>query len=75
MTKMDTGHIYEGDFQSYKPHGIGKYKYSDKMWYEGSFVYGMKDGEGHFYEENGFKYKGEFKGDQMTGKGMGFFPD
>ena len=42
------GDYYEGEFQSGKMHGKGKYIWADGDEYEGDYVEGLKEGNGIF---------------------------
>ena len=62
--------IYEGDIKNFMKEGYGietcpEYKY------EGNFHNDMKNGQGSIiYLKQGRKYKGEFKNNEITGKGV-----
>ena len=61
--------IYKGDIKDFKKEGNG-IESCEEFTYEGHFSNDMKNGEGFLiYTKSGDKYKGEFKDDQITGKG------
>lgn len=64
----DNGDTYEGDFNADKPHGIGVFKFADHSVYSGGFVFGSFDGQG-WYELNGGRYAGQWKGGCYDGNG------
>lgn len=41
-----------------KPHGTGRYEWSDGSYYEGDFEQGYREGKGELREKNGTYYKG-----------------
>lgn len=63
---------YEGDWDDDHWHGKGKYCYRkcEGTIYEGDWVYGIREGFGTLSYADGSFYRGEFKKDQMWGKGM-----
>jgi hypothetical protein len=66
-------HTYEGNFQNGFFHGKGKFKWNDKLneqFYEGSYSFGKKDGNGSFHFKNGDIYTGEWKSGSPDGIGI-----
>lgn len=47
---------------------LGKEKYPDGSYYEGSFVKGKKSGKGKIILSNGSTYEGDFNDDKIDGK-------
>ena len=64
-----TDFTYKGDVnQLGKPHGKGKYTWSDGDCYEGSFTNGFRDGHGVMTFSNGDKYEGPFHENMYEGR-------
>ena len=67
---VETNDIYYGewDFLTVKKNGYGKWKSSNKCYYEGYFVNGVMSGEGFMIDPNGNYYKGTI----LIGKADGY---
>ena len=62
--------IYEGDIKNFMKEGYGT-ETCPEYKYEGNFHNDMKNGQGSIiYLKQGRKYKGEFKNNEITGKGV-----
>jgi hypothetical protein len=63
---------YDGDWDNDQWHGKGVYRYrkNEGTVYEGDWVYGIREGQGKLSFADGSFYRGEFKKDQMWGKGI-----
>lgn len=70
----DNGDTYDGAFNADKPHGIGIFKFADHSVYQGGFKFGSFDGQG-WYEFDGGRYDGEWKGGCYDGNGSLQFGD
>ncbi|CAI8619239.1 unnamed protein product [Vicia faba] len=66
---LPNGDIYTGDLSGNKPHGTGKYLWSDGCMYEGRWRKGKASGKGRFSWPSGATYEGEFKSGRMEGFG------
>jgi hypothetical protein len=40
------GDVYIGNYRDGKPNGFGKYIWADKSFFEGTFINGLKQGQG-----------------------------
>ena len=49
-------------------------QYDEGSVYEGSFKNGLRNGLGKYTMPDGFKYEGEWKDDQIQGKGVARYP-
>ena len=66
----DNNLVYEGEIKDFKREGHGVEKCPEYV-YEGNFHDDMKNGQGSIiYLKQGRKYKGEFKNNEITGKGF-----
>ena len=63
--------LYEGRYDDGKKSGKGDFVFPNGDYYCGSFDRDMKDGYGSLvsFSEN-FTYKGDFKGDSISGHGI-----
>eukprot|EP00984_Skeletonema_dohrnii_P000426 scaffold144_cov94-Skeletonema_dohrnii-CCMP3373.AAC.9 len=74
----DNGDVYEGEFESNKPHGVGKMMYKDGRVQEGIWKDGKIDydgelklhGRGEMIYPSGSMYEGEWKESKRHGKGI-----
>uniref|UniRef100_A0A7R9V367 MORN repeat-containing protein 3 n=1 Tax=Chlamydomonas euryale TaxID=1486919 RepID=A0A7R9V367_9CHLO len=74
---MDNGSRYEGEVLAGRPHGWGKF-FSAKsgsltLEYEGSYVQGVREGDGTRYYASGEQYTGDFVAGLRHGHGRFFF--
>ena len=71
INKNKKKYIYKGDIRNFKKEGIGKEK-TNEFFYEGEFHNNFKHGKGKiiFYNNSSESYEGDFKNDQITGKGF-----
>lgn len=70
MIYFEDGSQYKGSFVRGEIHGKGKIKYKNGDIYEGEFRKGIKEGLGIYRFKPGFRvYTGQFRGDEITGKG------
>mmetsp|Transcript_14893 Transcript_14893/g.24406 ORF Transcript_14893/g.24406 Transcript_14893/m.24406 type:complete len:81 (-) Transcript_14893:6-248(-) len=61
-----TERLYEGELnENGKPHGRGKWTYSNGNTYEGEWENGLKSGMGTFKWNDGGLYEGEWKDDKI----------
>jgi hypothetical protein len=67
--------VYEGQYKNWKFHGIGRLIEDDGYIHEGSFINGMREGQGNIYYPDGenLYFTGEFQSDRMHGKGEVFY--
>lgn len=70
-TWASSGAVYEGEWQGGRPHGQGVMTVpgADGYEYTGSFVEGLRSGQGRCRFANGRTYDGEWKADEMNGRG------
>lgn len=63
---------YEGEWDQDQWHGKGKYTYRkiEGTVYDGDWVYGVRQGYGVLSYKDGSYYRGEFRQNQMWGKGV-----
>ena len=61
--------IYQGQWKDALPHGTGKFKYSTKASYEGSFLKGKRSGQGKMLYPTGDSLDGHWDDDVPHGKG------
>ncbi|KAJ3681044.1 hypothetical protein LUZ60_015533 [Juncus effusus] len=66
---LPNGDFYTGDWLSGRPHGIGKYLWTDGCMYEGEWRFGRAYGRGKFSWPSGATYEGEFHKGFMDGFG------
>ncbi|KAK4791063.1 hypothetical protein SAY86_031476 [Trapa natans] len=67
--------VYDGGFSGNKPHGSGKYVWSDGCVYDGEWRRGKPSGKGKFWWPTGAAYEGEFRSGQIEGSGTFVGPD
>ncbi|VFQ63557.1 unnamed protein product [Cuscuta campestris] len=66
---LPNGDLYTGTFVGNRPHGNGKYLWSDGCMYEGQWRRGTASGKGKFSWPSGATYEGEFRAGSMEGQG------
>ncbi|CAH9058262.1 unnamed protein product [Cuscuta epithymum] len=66
---LPNGDLYTGTFMGNRPHGTGKYLWSDGCMYEGQWRRGTASGKGKFSWPSGATYEGEFRAGSMEGQG------
>jgi hypothetical protein len=64
------GSVYDGQWENDKMHGRGIFISSNRDKYEGTFVYGLKEGHGIMQYINGNVYNGQWKNDTLHGNGV-----
>ena len=68
---------YRGNFEDGLYHGFGKLtemvSRSERAYYEGNWVEGVRSGRGTFWDGRGSLYIGEWKNDKRDGRGSYFF--
>ncbi|KAK4774495.1 hypothetical protein SAY86_009430 [Trapa natans] len=69
------GDVYDGGFYGNKPHGSGKYVWSDGCMYDGEWRRGKPSGKGKFWWPTGATYEGEFRSGRIEGSGFFVGPD
>lgn len=69
------GDVYDGEWRSDEPHGLGSYTAVSGEKYEGYFVRGERCGRGRCLFEDGSTYEGEWKGDLPHGRGIRRYAD
>mmetsp|Transcript_71714 Transcript_71714/g.226586 ORF Transcript_71714/g.226586 Transcript_71714/m.226586 type:complete len:678 (-) Transcript_71714:106-2139(-) len=69
------GHVYTGDLQFGRLHGVGSYEWCDGIKYEGQFVNNMIEGEGTWTWPAGGTYTGQVTGGKRHGHGKLSFAD
>src|SRR5690606_23129805 len=63
-----------GDFKNNRFHGAGKNVYSDGSYHIGSYIDGMREGNGKmFYADGSLAYIGAFHEDALHGEGTYYF--
>jgi len=65
--------LYEGDWRSNKPNGIGYIVYADSTFYTGSWSEGKKTGYGDIIYSNSDSYFGEWLEDEPDGIGRYYY--
>eukprot|EP00635_Sarcinochrysidales_sp_CCMP3193_P004963 CAMPEP_0118899356 /NCGR_PEP_ID=MMETSP1166-20130328/5946_1 /TAXON_ID=1104430 /ORGANISM="Chrysoreinhardia sp, Strain CCMP3193" /LENGTH=824 /DNA_ID=CAMNT_0006838483 /DNA_START=1 /DNA_END=2475 /DNA_ORIENTATION=- len=55
---------YEGEWKG-KPHGVGELRYKSGAVYSGSFVEGLKHGDGTFDATDGSRFEGQWREDKV----------
>ena len=68
------GDVYEGDLDSEKMHGYGKYTWRDGDFYEGEWLNGKKSGKGVFRWSDGRVFEGDWKNGLAHGLGKCTWP-
>ncbi|KAJ4774577.1 Phosphatidylinositol 4-phosphate 5-kinase 4 [Rhynchospora pubera] len=66
---LPNGDFYTGDWRAGRPHGTGKYLWTDGCVYEGEWRGGRATGRGKFLWPTGATYEGEFQNGFMEGFG------
>lgn len=62
---LDNGDVYTGQLKDGMRHGFGDCTYPNIGWYCGEFLLDEQNGKGQFYFDNGDKFEGVFRNDQM----------
>ena len=72
---LQNGLKYNGEISNGKLNGEGKLTCTPSGGtYEGSFVNGLRDGEGVYEWTDGASYSGDWSSDQMNGDGVYYYP-
>jgi len=72
---LESGDVYEGNFEADRLSGKGKYTFANGDVYEGDFVSNVKSGQGKYVYADGEVYEGGFLGDTREGEGRMTKPD
>lgn len=71
----NNGDTYTGEYQNFKRHGKGEYKFSNGAVYTGDYIEGIKSGKGIFTAPDGGKYEGDWQQDKRWGMGTYTYPN
>eukprot|EP00546_Thalassionema_frauenfeldii_P020876 CAMPEP_0178903642 /NCGR_PEP_ID=MMETSP0786-20121207/5266_1 /TAXON_ID=186022 /ORGANISM="Thalassionema frauenfeldii, Strain CCMP 1798" /LENGTH=853 /DNA_ID=CAMNT_0020575027 /DNA_START=141 /DNA_END=2702 /DNA_ORIENTATION=- len=74
ILRVDTGDVYEGEWENGQRHGQGVYTWYDGDLYTGPWREGKRHGHGVFVFSDGRLYDGEYNMGQREGQGMFVWP-